>query len=226
MTGRRPKRSDSAPWIGRDDELHGGPGGADQAEHFGRSRAVAGKEIRHQPRPDRNDDPEREHVEQDGDEDEHHRPRCAAALPHPHPSWKGRTPQPRPGTRPERRTGASVLGRTIDLARPGDRRHASPNADRRESHGRAPPCRPCRWRGSARPGRNRRSCPRPVLGFRLSASPSRRAAPDNRGPAESTPWALPRRRRHRHRRRRVCAARRQRWLRRRPSSRPRPSRCR
>ena len=54
----------------REHELHQRPGGAEQAETVGGARGVAAEEIDHQPRQHRNDDAERQHVEQHGDEDE------------------------------------------------------------------------------------------------------------------------------------------------------------
>ena len=57
----------------REQELHQRPGGAEQAEHFGRARRVATHEAENEARQHRNDDAERQHVEQHGDEDEHER---------------------------------------------------------------------------------------------------------------------------------------------------------
>ena len=54
----------------RTHELHQRPGGAEQAEIIGGARGVAGEEVDHEPRQHRNDDAERQHVEQHGDEDE------------------------------------------------------------------------------------------------------------------------------------------------------------
>ena len=54
----------------REHELHQRPGGAEQAEIVGAARRIAADEIDDQPRQHRDDDAERQHVEQHGDENE------------------------------------------------------------------------------------------------------------------------------------------------------------
>ena len=54
----------------REQELHQRPDGAEQAVDFGGARGVAAEEVDHQLGQHRNDDAERQHVEQHGDEDE------------------------------------------------------------------------------------------------------------------------------------------------------------
>ena len=55
---------------GREQKLHQRPGGAEQPVDFGRAGGVAGEKIDHQLGQHRNDDTERQHVEQHGDEEE------------------------------------------------------------------------------------------------------------------------------------------------------------
>ena len=54
----------------REQELHQRPGGAEQAEIVGAADRVAADEIEHELRQHRDDDADRQHVEQHGDEDE------------------------------------------------------------------------------------------------------------------------------------------------------------
>ena len=70
ITGRRPKRSDSAPWIGENRNCISAQAVPKSPKIVGRARGVAAEEIDHELRQHRNDDADRQHVEQHGDEDE------------------------------------------------------------------------------------------------------------------------------------------------------------
>ena len=71
ITGRRPKRSDSAPSIGENRNCISAQAVPKMPSISAARRRVAAHEIDDQARQHRNDDAERQHVEQHGDEDEH-----------------------------------------------------------------------------------------------------------------------------------------------------------